>query len=105
MVRLAGTEFRTRRLARVRPAGLETPVDVYQLLGQRESVPTITDQQIEDFEASLDALIAGDWEAAYQLLHQLPAWDRPKDVLLSMILKYNRVPPENWSGVIELPKL
>jgi adenylate cyclase len=104
-VRRAGSEFRIRRLARVRPSGLETPVDVYQLLGQSQSALMITDQQIEDFEASLDALIAGDWETAYQLLYQLPVWDRPKDVLLSMILKYNRVPPNNWSGLIELPKL
>ena len=49
-------------------------------------------------------LIQGDWDQAYQRLHALPAWDRPKDVLLATILRYNRVPPENWSGVIELPK-
>ena len=31
--------------------------------------------------------------------------DRPKDVLLETVLRHNRVPPENWNGVIELPKL
>jgi adenylate cyclase len=98
--------FRVRRLARVRPAGLEKVVDACELLSLTDAGDhSLTDQQIVDYEASLDALIQGDWDQAYQRLHALPAWDRPKDVLLATILRYNRVPPENWSGVIELPKL
>ena len=98
-------DFRVRRLARVRPSGLESNLDVFQLMGvPTDTEPTLTDQQIADYEASLDALIQGDWEDAYRGLHSLPSWDRPKDVLLSTILRYNRVPPENWSGVIDLPK-
>lgn len=98
-------DFRVRRLARVRPSGLETDLEIYELLdAPRDGHPALTDQQIRQYEESLDALIRGDWEAAYQHLHALPAWDRPKDVLLSTILRYNRVPPENWSGVIDLPK-
>ncbi len=98
--------FRVRRLARVRPAGLEKVVDACELLSLTDAGDhSLTDQQIADYEASLDALIQGDWDQAYQRLHALPAWDRPKDVLLATILRYNRVPPENWSGVIELPKL
>ncbi|MFK8112137.1 MAG: adenylate/guanylate cyclase domain-containing protein [Rubripirellula sp.] len=105
VIRQSESPFRIRRLARVRPAGLETPVDVCQLLDESESEQTLTDEQIGQFEASLDAMTEGDWEKAYQLLHQLPPWDRPKDVLLSTILQYKRTPPKNWSGVIELPKL
>ena len=98
--------FRVRRLARVRPAGLEKIVDVCQLLSLADAGDhSLTDQQIVDYEASLDALTQGDWDEAYRRLHALPAWDRPKDVLLAMILRHNRVPPENWSGVIDLPKL
>ncbi len=93
-------DFRIRRLARVRPSGLESNLDVFELLSE----PSLTDQQIVEYEASLAAMIQGDWEEAYRRLHALPAWDRPKDVLLSTILRYNRVPPENWSGVIDLPK-
>lgn len=98
-------DFRVRRLARVRPSGLEADLEIYELLdAPAEGQPSLTDEQIGEYEESLDALIRGDWEAAYQHLHALPAWDRPKDVLLSTILRYNRVPPENWSGVIDLPK-
>lgn len=97
--------FRIRRLARVRPAGLEKTVDACELLPVANGGDhSLTDQQIMDYEAALQALIQGDWDQAYQRLHALPAWDRPKDVLLATILRYNRVPPENWSGVIELPK-
>jgi len=99
-------EFRLRRLARVRPAGLEKDLEVCELIGAANTNDkSLTDVQIQRFEESLDALIRGDWEEAHQRLHELPAWDRPKDLLLTTILQHNRIPPENWTGVIELPKL
>lgn len=107
--------FRLRRLARVRPAGFKTSLDISELLprAQREgahrkdldtSDTILTDQNIVDYETGLDAMIRGDWDLAISQLHQLPAWDRPKDVLMSTILQHNRVPPENWDGVIGLSK-
>jgi adenylate cyclase len=102
---VASDEIRIRRLARVRPAGLETHLDIFELITPvDDSDACLSQEQILNYEASLKALIEGDWEEAYRRLHALPAWDRPKDVLMSMILRYNRVPPENWTGVIELPK-
>ncbi len=97
--------FRTRRLARVRPAGLDTPVDIFELLSPENEGPVLSDQQILAYEQSLDDLIAGRWNDAYEKLHALPAWDRPKDALLATILRHNRVPPDTWNGVIDLPKL
>lgn len=98
--------FRIRRLARVRPAGIERAVDIFELLTKPgEGERSLSDEQIASYEASLDALIRGDWDQAYERLHALPAWDRPKDALLSTILHHNRVPPDNWNGVLPLPKL
>jgi adenylate cyclase len=103
-------EFRLRRLAIVRPAGFESPVEISELL-PIEAVEdtskghTLTDHEISDYEASLDALVSGDWDEAYERLHCLPSWDRPKDMLLSTILRHNRIPPSSWDGVIDLPKL
>ncbi|WP_168566704.1 adenylate/guanylate cyclase domain-containing protein [Crateriforma spongiae] len=129
--------FRLRRLATVRPAGMNEPLQISQLLGTsddgslQESVElgvdsavtpidspgqqdgsdspsspptTLTDDDIRNYEQALDRFVAGDWDETYQLLHALPAWDRPKDVLLSVILRHNRVPPADWDGVIDLPK-
>lgn len=104
------TEFRLRRLAIVRPAGFESPFPISELLpsdqaGDDEEAHVLMDSEILDYEASLDALVRGDWDEAYERLHCLPSWDRPKDMLLSTILKHNRIPPASWDGVIDLPKL
>jgi adenylate cyclase len=98
--------LRIRRLGRVRPSGLEKPVEAFELLSPRaDNNLLLSDQHIADYEAGLDAWIRGDWKQAHERLHALPVWDRPKDLLLTTILQHNRVPPENWNGVIELPKL
>ena len=102
------TEFRLRRLATVRPAGMDVPLVISELLppvGEDPDANVLTDEEISQYEASLDALNQGDWEDAHDRLHCLPAWDRPKDLLLSTILKHNRIPPSGWNGVIDLPKL
>ncbi len=98
--------YRVRRLARVRPSGLSTPLEICQLLPPYdEQANSLTDQQIGQYERGLDCVIGGDWDEAFEILHDLPAWDRPKDVLLSTILSHNRVKPDSWTGVISLPKL
>ena len=99
-------QFQLRRLALVRPAGLEKEIEAWQLLEpSRPNVQILSPEQIASYEVSLDAMISGDWSTAYDLLHAIPAWDRPKDVLLSIILRNNRVPPDDWDGVIKMPKL
>tara|TARA_B110000495_G_C23035330_1_gene618106 strand:- start:777 stop:2576 length:1800 start_codon:yes stop_codon:yes gene_type:complete len=98
--------YQLRRLARVRPAGLEKEIEAWELLEPPSpGVQVLSPDQIASYEASLDALINGDWSDAYDRLHAIPAWDRPKDVLLSIILKNNRIPPDDWDGVINMPKL
>ena len=108
-LRTAGSDtgrFRLRRLARVRPAGMVAAVEISQLLTPYDGTSTsLTDQQIADYERSLEALLQGDWNEAYTLLLSLPAWDRPKDLLISTILDHNRTPPDSWDGSIDLPKL
>ncbi len=99
-------QFQLRRLALVRPAGLEKEIEAWQLLEpSKAGVQVLSTEQIASYEASLDAMIGGDWSKAYDLLHAIPAWDRPKDVLLSIILRNNRMPPDDWDGVIKMPKL
>ncbi|MGB7327487.1 MAG: adenylate/guanylate cyclase domain-containing protein [Rubripirellula sp.] len=108
--------FRIRRLATVRPAGFQKSVQVCELLNceplncdslkmDDANPPMLSDEQIAIYESSLDALIEGDWDQAYEMLHGLPVWDRPKDALLSTILKHNRTAPQGWDGIIDMPKL
>lgn len=102
---LQQTEIATiRRLATVRVAGMTTPVDVHQLVIPSEEHPALSSQQITQYQISWEAFAAGQWDEAYRLLHELPVWDRPKDVLLRIILQHNRVPPPDWDGILEFPK-
>ena len=96
---------KTRYLARVRPAGFQSAVDIFEVLPTSgANQDSLTDEQVSEYERSLEAFIRGDWEEAHERLHALPAWDRPKDMLLATILRHNRVAPPSWTGVIDVPK-
>jgi adenylate cyclase len=91
---------RLRRVARVRPYGLDTPLEVSELLPAAADYPQLSDEHIAAYEAALDALLARDWSRAFSLLHRVPADDRVKDFLTVYIAQHNRTPPDDWDGVI-----
>ena len=93
---------RVRRVARVMPLGIETPLEVGELLPPEAEHPDLSDQDIAIYEAALDALQAENWDEAFTLLHQVPADDRVKDFLTVFIAQNNRQPPKNWDGVIRM---
>jgi adenylate cyclase len=93
---------RVRRLAKVRPYGLDTAVVVTELVPPAGPDSVLTDENLADYEAALEAFLAGEWVQAYELLHRLPPQDRGKDLLTGFILQYNHTPPPNWDGVIPL---
>jgi adenylate cyclase len=93
---------RVRRLAVVRPIGLRNPVEVNELLPPATAYPQLTDAHIADYEAGLSALVAGDWPAAMEHLHAVPANDQAKDFLTVFIARHNRTAPDDWDGVIPL---
>ena len=95
---------RLRRLAKVRPSGMEAVTEIYELRPHTpEDCRELTDEHIAQYEESWRLLVNSKWSEAYERLHALPAADRPKDVLLSLILKHNRIAPRNWDGVINFP--
>src|SRR5205085_11942168 len=93
---------RVRRLAKVRPYGLETPLVVTELIPPVGPHSTLTEDDLANYEAALDAFLAGEWVRAYELLHRLPPQDRGKDLLTGFILQHNHTPPAKWDGVIPL---
>jgi adenylate cyclase len=93
---------RVRHVARVRPRGLAAPVELHQLLPPLQMYPDLTDEHVAAYEAALDAMLNGNWELAFSLLHQVPAHDRVKDFLTVFIAQHHRVPPAHWDGVIDL---
>lgn len=98
------TVARVRRLARIKPYGLDTPLMVSELLPPLAEAPELGDQQLTDYEAALDTFIAGNWSESMRLLHRLPPDDRVKDFLMVFIVQNNYIAPVNWSGVIALER-
>jgi adenylate cyclase len=93
---------RVRRLAVVRPYGLDTPLEVSELLPPAAQYPLLSDEHLATYEAALDAFLAGRWSAAYELLHRIPADDEVADFLTVFIAEHKRTPPTGWNGVIPL---
>lgn len=93
---------RLRRVAKVIPVGMETPLEVTELLPPENEWPELKDSEIAAYESALDAFTAGEWARSLEYLHQVPPTDRVKDFLTAYIVGHNRVPPPGWAGVIPL---
>jgi adenylate cyclase len=100
--KLDRTEARTRRLGKVIPVGMETAVFVSELLPPEHEFPLLRDEHIAQYEESVKCFISGDWEAAWQSLHNMPAGDRAQDFLAMPIVQHNRRAPADWDGIIRL---
>lgn len=100
--RLDPSEGRVRRLAKVLPRGIETPVMVSELLPPVSDLPELTDAHLARYEEGVTEFIAGRWEAAYRCLHDMPATDRAQDFLMALIAQHNRQAPPDWDGIVRL---
>ena len=101
--RLSPAHGRLRRLAKLLPYGMETPVEVSELLPPVQDYPELTDAHIENYERGIDHFIAGEWDQAYHFLHSIPSTDRAQDFLMHQIVLHNRTAPPNWDGIVRLP--
>jgi len=93
---------RCRRLAMIRPYGLETALTVSELRPPAAQDPVLGDEHLAHYEAALDAFLRGDWSIAYERLHLVPPQDRGKGFILGYIIQHNHNPPTGWDGVIAL---
>ncbi len=94
---------RQRRLATVKPYGLDTPLVVSELLQPvSDYCPVPTDGHLVDYEGGLDAFTAGAWEKSLELLSRLPVNDCGRNFLSKFIYKLECTPPCGWKGVIEM---
>lgn len=95
--------LRIRRVAKVLPFGMQTPLVVSELLPPAGPGSVLTDEHIIAYETALSHFLEGDWHEAFRLLHQVPAEDQVKDFLTVTIAQHRRVAPPDWQGVIQLP--
>ncbi|MDV6032914.1 MAG: adenylate/guanylate cyclase domain-containing protein [Phycisphaera sp. RhM] len=93
-------QFKLRRLAKVRPAGFASPVEISELIGEAAiGTHQVTDALIADYEAALDLFAAGDLDAALKQFRSLPTWDGPTQMMIKQILS-----GDSDGKVIDLPK-
>jgi adenylate cyclase len=97
-------QMRVRRLAIVRPDGFANRIEVSQLLPPVSVGGSTSDEDVALYEEALDWFVEGRWEKAFERLHRVSADDRAKDFLTATILRYGRIPPSGWDGVIEIGK-
>jgi adenylate cyclase len=95
---------RFRRLAVIKPYGLETPQEVTELLPPLSDQPSLTNEHIRAYESALDALHQGRWAEALSFLSRVPPEDQVKDFLTVFIAQHGRIPPDGWDGVIPLSR-
>ena len=95
-------EGRCRRLARVRPKGMEAQLLVHELLPPETEGVKVDSTAMLNYEAALDAVIAGRWDEAVERLHAVPDDDGPKQFLLTQMDKLNNTPPADWDGAFRL---
>lgn len=96
------TEGRVRRLARVRPKGMDTSLLISELVGADNGTHLTTAAVIQAYERALDEVIAGRWTQAILLLNEVPDSDGPKNFLLSQMAEFQNQPPADWDGAFRL---
>src|SRR5262249_1354977 len=92
---------RLRRVARVRPYGLQTPILISELLPASVEPGAMTEQERKDYEAALDAFQEGRWDDTANLLARLRG-ERGADFLTSYIKRHSHKPPADWDGIINM---
>ena len=98
----SSSEGRLRPLARVRPKGMVTPIDVFNLLPAEQNHSEVSQKMVTDHEVALEAVAAGEWDNATRLLTRLPDEDGPKQFLVRQMEMYRNLPPSNWDGAFSL---
>src|SRR5262249_31209016 len=93
---------RIRRVALVRPYGLASAVTVSELLPPAQQGREVNNENLRDYEAALDAFLAGRWSEALDLLRRLPSTDPVSRYLIEHINQNECAPPADWDGVIIL---
>lgn len=96
-------EGRLRKLAHVRPKGMDSIVVVTELVQPLGTPGTPTNEHITGFEAAVEAVVAGEWSSAIDQLNALPD-DGAKEFLINHMAEFNNEPPAEWDGAFSLAK-
>ncbi len=94
--------LRCRRIASVRPRGMDTVVNISQLLWPDGTVGELSTLQLELHERAIDMFVAGRWSEAEEIFGTHLVHDQGNSILRDMISRGSQVPPNPWDGVVTL---
>jgi class 3 adenylate cyclase len=98
--------FLIRRLDRVRPVGIHTPVRIYELIEFNASATEEQRRTVELFHEALDLFENRDWNGAaagFQRVLNFSPGDNPSRVFLDRCISgRENPPPPDWDGVLDL---
>ena len=95
-------EGRVRRLVRVRPKGMDTAIDVSELLPPEVDCPHLTVEIVTAHEHAVANVVAGKWAEAIMFLQPRAETDRPAKFLLDQMALTDNQPPADWDGAFRL---
>jgi len=99
---LPETEGSFRRLARLRPAGMNTSTEIYALTPAESAVRGLSSELLAAYDHAIDAVIAGNWTGARDLLESLPDDDGPSCFIRSLLASADYQPPDDWDGALSM---
>lgn len=97
---LPESEAVTRRLGVVQPAGMESSVEVHELIPANRLDRAFTPQHIADHRAAVEAFVEGRWSESFDLFANLPDADRARNLPMAHMARLDYTPPPDWNGVI-----
>lgn len=95
-------EGRVRRLARVRPKGMDTAVEVSELLPPEIDSPHLTTEIVSAHELAVAQIITGQWKEAIEFLEPRAEMDSAAKFLIEKMALSDNQPPANWDGAFQL---
>ncbi len=98
---LGADEAYCRRVACLRPAGVQAPVNAFALIPTDDEELALTGEQLRAHQAIVDALIGNDWGKAKELLMEMPLTDGPSNFLRNAMADLGEAPAD-WDGAINL---
>ncbi|MGA7179867.1 MAG: adenylate/guanylate cyclase domain-containing protein [Thiobacillaceae bacterium] len=105
---LAGDAIEVRDLDRIRVAGKNESVQVFELLGMVGEVDDKMLKLRDRFETGLGCYRRRDWDGAeghFAACAELDPDDRPTRFFLDLVTRFRaHPPPSDWDGVLELTK-
>ncbi|MBC7817825.1 MAG: adenylate/guanylate cyclase domain-containing protein [Planctomycetaceae bacterium] len=95
-------EGRVRRLARVRPKGMDTAIEVSELLPPEIDAPHFTTEIVSAHELAVAHVITGQWKEAIEYLQSQVETDSAAKFLLDHMALSDNQPPADWDGAFRL---